>query len=164
MASLIQKTIRIAGFTLIELLMSILVVAVLSTVAISQFIDFGSDAKVAVTKERLNSLKTSIVGDARFVASGQYSNAGYESHCQAPPTSLSDLVTMPVAGPCNVVYDPFLKKGWRGPYVSSTESHWNKDAWGTALEYFVVGPPVRTIRSCGPNLTCGDTDDVSLTF
>jgi hypothetical protein len=133
-------------------------------VAISQFVNFGKDAKAAVTLERLNALKTAINGDPRMVSAGQFANAGYEAHCQAPPTSLTDLVTQPAAGVCAATYNPFQKTGWRGPYVSSSDASWNKDAWGTAFEYFVAGPPARTIRSCGPDLTCGNTDDISVTF
>ena len=153
-----------SGFTLIELLMAIAIVAILSSVAISQFVDFSRDAKTSVTQERLNALKTAIIGDSRFFAAGQYSNAGFESHCQAPPVSLNDLITQPTTGVCATGYNPFQKVGWRGPYVSSSDPSWNKDAWGTALEYFVVGPPARTIRSCGPDLICGNSDDISVTF
>ena len=159
-----MKNFTATGFTLIELLMTISIVAVLSTVAITQFADFGKDARAAVTKERLSALKIAIMGDSRLVSNGQYSNAGFVAHCLAPPATLDDLITRPASGVCSVVYDPFQKRGWRGPYVSSSEMSWNKDAWGTLFEYFVTGPPVRTIRSCGADLVCGNSDDLNVTF
>ena len=153
-----------AGFTLIEILMVVMLIGILSAVGITQFVNFNRDAKAAVTVEKLNVLKTAIVGDPKFVSAGQFTNAGFESHCLAPPATLTDLTVMPGAGTCAVAYDPFAKRGWRGPYISNTDPAWNKDAWGAAIEYFVLGPPVRTIRSCGPDLICGNTDDLSVTF
>jgi prepilin-type N-terminal cleavage/methylation domain-containing protein len=155
---------NLAGFTLIELLMTLTVIAILSAVAVSQFVNFSGDAKNAVTLERLNALKAAINGDPRLVSAGQYASAGYEAHCLAPPSTLTDLITEPTSGACAAVYDPYQKVGWRGPYVSGGSTTWNQDAWGTAFQYFVVGPPARTIRSCGPDLTCGTSDDISVTF
>ena len=155
---------KMSGFTLVEILMVIILIGILSTVGITQFINFNRDAKSAVTTEKLNALKTAITGDPRFVSGGQLTNAGFEGHCLAPPASLPDLITLPASGTCAVAYDPFAKRGWRGPYVSASDPNWNKDAWGSAIEYFVVGPPARTIRSCGPDLICGNSDDLSVSF
>jgi prepilin-type N-terminal cleavage/methylation domain-containing protein len=153
-----------AGFTLVEILMVIMLVGILTTMAISGFHDFSSDARTVVTRERLNSIKAALVGDARFVSAGTFTKPGYEAHCLGSPTSLSDLVTMPGAGVCATAYDPFTKRGWRGPYVDGTVANWNADGWSTPFEYFSVGPPARTLRSCGPDLTCGTADDISVTF
>ena len=153
-----------AGFTLIEILMVLVLVAILSRMAISQFVNFNLDAQTQVTKDKLNSLKTAIIGDARLVSAGKYSKQGYESHCLGPPAAvLTDLNTMPAAGTCSVVYDPFTKRGWRGPYVSTaaTDPNWNKDAWGTTITYTFA---TRTIKSCGPDAVCGNADDISVTF
>jgi len=152
------------GFTLVEALMVILILGILATIGVTQFTDFSKDARTAVTNEKLVAIKLAIIGDPHFYAGGEYTKPGYQAHCGAPPVTLNDLITMPGAGACSTVYDPFLKTGWRGPYLSSTDSSWNQDGWGTTLEYFVTGPPVRTIRSCGPDKICGNTDDLSLTF
>ncbi len=152
------------GFTLIELLMVLTLMAILATIGITQYVNFSQDAQIAVTKEKLNVIKTAINGDARFVAAGTSTKQGYEAHCLAPPSVITDLVTMPGSGTCSAVYDPFTKQGWRGPYVSTTDPKWNFDAWGTAIQYFNAGPPARTIRSCGPDKTCGNADDISITF
>jgi prepilin-type N-terminal cleavage/methylation domain-containing protein len=158
------KTIELRGFTMIEMLMVILLVSILSLTVASQFIDMSPEAKTAVTRERMNTLKAAIVGDGRMVSNGKYTKQGYETHCVGLPSTLTDLITQPAAGTCSSVYDPFTKRGWRGPYVSSTDSNWNKDAWGTALVYYSAGPPARTLRSCGPNATCGNADDIDITF
>ena len=159
-----QVAMHSVGLTLVEVLMTVLVLSILTMIGITQFTDFNNDARIAVTAEKLNALKTAIMGDPHFYASGEYTKQGYQAHCGAPPTTLNDLITMPGAGTCATVYDPFLKTGWRGPYISNTDPSWNKDAWGTTIEYYVAGPPARTIRSCGPDKTCGNADDISITF
>ncbi|NDG84654.1 MAG: type II secretion system protein, partial [Proteobacteria bacterium] len=68
------------GFTLIELLMVILVVVILATIGVTQFIDYGTDARIAVTKDRLNQIRTAILGDPRLVSGGVYTNPGYFGH------------------------------------------------------------------------------------
>jgi prepilin-type N-terminal cleavage/methylation domain-containing protein len=153
-----------SGFTLIEVLLTILLVSILATVAIAQFVNLGNDAKSAVTSDRMNALKMGIIGDGRYNTAGQLTKIGYEANCLGLPSTLTDLITQPTSGTCTAAYDPFLKRGWRGPYVSATDPNWNKDAWGTALQYFNTGPPVRTLRSCGPDLICGTGDDLTLTF
>ena len=155
---------RSDGFSLVELLMSIVVLSALATIGIDQFSDFSKDAKTAVTNDKLMALKSAIVGDTHFFSGGEYTKQGFQSHCGAPPTSLTNLITMPGAGTCSVIYNAFTKIGWRGPYVSNTDTSWNKDGWGTTIEYFVLGPPVRTIRSCGPDKICGNTDDLTVTY
>lgn len=152
------------GFTLIEIMMVLLLLGILTRIAITAFTDFSTEAKTTVSRDKMNAIKSAIVGDARFVAGGKYTKQGYEAHCLAPPTLLTDLPTMPGAGTCSVVYDPFTKRGWRGPYVSTTDTNWNKDGWGTTFEYYVAGPPARTIRSCGVDATCGNADDITITY
>ena len=144
--------------------MVLTVTAILATVGINSFVTFSEDAKKAVTQEKLNALKAAIIGDPRFVDAGKYLKLGYESQCGGLPSSLTDLITMPAAGTCSTVYDPFLKTGWRGPYVNSSDPNWNLDGWGITIEYFSSGPPARTLRSCGPDKTCGTADDISVTF
>jgi len=165
-----------AGFTLIELLMAISIISILAVVGVTQFSDFGTDAKKALTMEKLMALKVAIDGDPHFYAAGEFSKAGFQANCGAAPAvalpataaQLTDLITMPSSGTCATVYDPFTKLGWRGPYVSTTDSSWNKDAWGTYIEYSINAPltipATGTLLSCGPDLTCGNSDDISVTF
>lgn len=146
-----------SAFTLVETLMVILLVAILTTVVLPQFVDFKNDAKSKVTQAKLAALKKAIVGDPGQVANGSFINAGFENHIGAPPADLSELATQGAYDN----YDPFTHRGWRGPYIDTTVGDWDKDAWGTTLEYDDGG---RVITSCGVDLTCGNSDDLFVTF
>jgi len=145
------------GFTLIEILMVILLVGIVSAVVVPQYISFKEDAKKTVTQNRLSELKVAIIGDSRLVSQGEFLKPGFEANVGSVPTSLNDLV----AQGSYANYDPFSKRGWRGPYVSTAEPNWDKDAWGTNFSYSAA---TRTITSCGKDKTCGNTDDIVVNF
>lgn len=147
-----------SGFTVVEILMVILLVGIISTVAIPQFIDFSDEASGTVTQERLVALKTAIIGDARAISSqGQYLQPGFVNHLGTLPASLNDLRVQGTYPS----YDAFRKTGWRGPYISTTVPDWNLDGWKVPLQYSAT---TRTIRSCGPDKTCGSSDDITIQF
>lgn len=149
--------IKSRGFTLIEVLMVLFLVALLSAIAVPTFNTFGDGARETVTKQKLLDIKRAIVGDPRAVVQGQYVNPGFESHMGTAPTSLTVLTTQGA----QVTYNPFTKKGWRGPYISSTATDWNKDGWGTTI---VIDGVARTLTSYGPNKAAGGGDDIVVNF
>lgn len=134
-----------------------IVVAILAVVAIPQFVNFGSDAKDAVSRTRLKEIRMAIVGDPQAIAGGVYTKAGFEKDLAALPTALSELGVIG-AYPA---YDPFTKIGWRGPYVDTSVPDWNKDAWGTTFSYSAGG---RTLTSYGPDKASGGGDDITVSF
>jgi len=145
------------GFTLIEILMVLILLAVISAVSIPSVINLSNNAKITVTTERLNEIKRAIVGDSRRVANGEYINPGFETNMGSLPTALTDLTTQGAQS----TYNPFTKRGWRGPYISDTSSTWNQDAWGTTIVYSSGG---RSLTSYGPNKAAGGGDDIVITF
>src|SRR5687768_17511866 len=80
-----------SGFTLIEILMVLLLLGIITRIAVVQFTNFTYEAKAAVTRERMNSIKVAIVGDSRFVSHGKHTKPGFEFHCLAAPAAITDL-------------------------------------------------------------------------
>lgn len=146
-----------AGFTLVEILMVILIVGIMSAVVVPNYIDFSGEAKSATTKQKLTDFKMAITGDPRAVANGTYLQPGFENQVGSLPATINDLR---VQG-AYAAYDPFTKRGWRGPYISTSDANWDKDSWGTTITYTSA---TRTLRSCGPDKTCGNADDLTLPF
>lgn len=142
--------------------MALAIVAILSTVAVTQFTNFSKDAQIAVTKERMNTIRVAIKGDARMVQNGQFVRPGFEAHIgklpgvitsQIDATALNELVENPGD------YDDYsvvTKLGWRGPYLSDSDADWHKDAWGNEFSYDPVG---KTLTSMGPDGDLATTDD-----
>jgi len=145
------------GFTLIEILMVIVLVAIIASVGSAVFIDFSDDARKSVTTERLTQLKSAISGDARLKSGGRYLKPGFENDIGNLPTSLDDLIQQGSF----TNYNPFSKRGWRGPYVNKNVSGWNLDAWGNALIY---DSTARTLTSYGKDNAPGGSDDIVINF
>ena len=137
--------------------MLMVLVGIMMSVALPQFLDFSEEAREAVTTERMNQIKIAIVGDPRLRANGMYLKPGFEAHMGSVPTALTELTTQGA----QTSYDPYTKTGWRGPYITTTDSDWSNDGWGTALVYSSGG---RTITSYGPDEAAGGGDDIVVSF
>lgn len=84
-------------------------------------------------------------------------------HGGVGPPTLANLVTL-VAPPCAVDTNsasPTYRtiQGWCGPYVdvsvSQNPNGYMIDEWGTTITFTPT-----EVRSCGPNRSCGDADDI----
>lgn len=88
--------------------------------------------------------------------------ARYRSFAGSAPTSLDALVNPPAGATCAPDVNPSSAtfrqlRGWCGPYVPTEfGDNFMRDAWGTLLNF------TTTIRSCGPNRSCGDGDDINV--
>lgn len=130
---------------------------VLSAVALPQFIDFSKEAKTNVTAQKLADFKVAIVGDPHAIANGVYTQPGFLGNMGVVPTALTELTTQGALP----AYDPFNRTGWRGPYVSTSDTNWNRDAWLTLIQY---NSGTRTLTSCGPDKVCANGDDIIVQF
>ncbi len=148
------------GFTLIETILTILLIAIMASVSLPNFMNLGDEARTATTKDRLAALKRGIVGDSRLSAGGVYTFPGFKADLGRLPTSLGELTGQGALS----TYDPLNRTGWRGPYVdSSALTAYGTDAWGTAI-VFSTSPQI--LRSWGPNKSndAGASDDITLSY
>lgn len=85
-------------------------------------------------------------------------------HAGTAPTALVDLVTTTgaacAADTNNLSATYRTLQGWCGPYLdrafTGDPSDYKTDGWGTEFDYNGVN-----LKSCGPNKTCGNGDDLS---
>lgn len=151
---------RLGGFTAIEILMTIGLIAIVSAVGVTQYINYKDDARRATTQKAITELKSIIRGNSELTINGQFAMQGYLTDMGRYPASLDELV---VKG-AQADFNPHIKKGWKGPYVNPNVNNWNLDGWGTALLY---DNSELTITSCGPDKICGDAnaaDDIVMTM
>jgi len=132
-----------AGFTLVELVIIIVVLGIIAAVAIPRIGSILESSKVGATRDELNRIKQSIIGDPRIVAGGEYADPGFEGDVGFPPSRLQDLIRKPDSIP---VYDKLTRFGWNGPYIDSTDNYYLYDAWDSLYQY---DPTNRTLTSTG---------------
>lgn len=141
------------GFTLIELVIVIVVLGILAAFAFPRFTTMSASAKIAATKEEMNTLKRAIVGNPAATAGGEYVDRGFEGDVGFAPTRLLDLAAKPDSV---AVYDKLTRLGWNGPYIDSANGLYLKDAWGVD---YVYDASTRRLKSVG-----GGSDSIVMTF
>ncbi len=149
---------------MIEVLLTITMLSVLLMIGIPQFTDLSTDAKKAVTRDRMSAIREALVGDPRLVSGGVYTKPGYYGNCLRLPADIQYLVTQPAVAsesPCDSTYNPLTRLGWNGAYLDTLGGDWIKDGWSTTIVY---DSSARSLNSCGPNTSCGDSDDITLSF
>ncbi len=132
-----------AGFTLVELVIIIVVLGIIAAVAVPRMGSILENSKTGATREEMNRIKQSIIGDSRIVAGGEYADPGFEGDVGFPPSQLRDLVRKPDSIPA---YDKLTRFGWNGPYIDSTGDYYLHDAWDSLYQY---DPGARTLTSVG---------------
>gem|GEM_PF-5322463 len=109
-------------------------------------------ARTLVTRQRLTDLKSAI-------------QKYYGDHGGFYPVLL-DLLQLDEGIPCELDNDSgsstYLQlQGWCGPYLDSVfaedSNDFQTDGWGTAFDY---DPVSGSVKSCGPDRTCGNGDDL----
>ena len=137
-----------SGQSFIALLFGLAVLAIASAGVFSMVTVADQTARETETQARLDLWKSAI--------------QTYASHnAAALPATLATLQGTVTA--CSVAASGKLS-GYCGPYIGSTSfsaAELRKDSWGTDLVY---DSAARTLKSCGANRTCGNTDDLQVSF
>ena len=100
------------AFTLIELLIVVLIIAILAAIAIPNFLEYQTRAKVARVKSDQRTMATAF--EAYCVDEGTYPFPRWESYATADQTSLAraftgfNCLTSPIAYLPNIPRDPFV--------------------------------------------------------
>lgn len=146
-----------AGFGLMQVMFILVGIAIAASVAVMNSAQEDSSAGGAITYARFDKIRAAA---SRYRADGN----------GTPPT-LDALTTAPsgaaACAPDTVPGSSTFRqlRGWCGPYLDRDPAgadQLKRDGWRTALQY--NGLTGTTLRSCGPNRVCGDTDDITTTL
>jgi len=147
----VSKAIK-KGFTLIELLIVVAIIAILAAIAVPNFLEAQTRAKVSRARADMRSLATAL--EAYFTDNNAYPKANnngtavYDSVAAAAPGGAANSVvlerlTTPVAYITSVFQDPFLTKFRSGSVTAATGEYTPVAATNTEVsffKYFTPGP------------------------
>jgi hypothetical protein len=141
------------GMTLMSVLLIIFVLGLVATLGYLAPLPQVSQSQSQRTIDRMQVIKIAVTN--------------YRKNFSSNPSTLDALVTpgTPACAVDSVSTSSFYqqRRGWCGPYidraVEQDPSSFKTDGWGTVFQYDAI-----TVVSCGPNRTCGDADDISLTL
>lgn len=142
-----------AGFTLIELLIVVAIIAILAAIAIPNFLQAQTRAKVSRAQADMRSISTGL--EAYYVDNNEYPPGHDENDVMIPYDERLNPLTTPIAYITSVPLDPFQESrpGWSG----YDERRGNYDYWPmmyiTPPRYHEVfgGPITWQLLSPGPD-------------
>ncbi|MDH3890254.1 MAG: prepilin-type N-terminal cleavage/methylation domain-containing protein [candidate division Zixibacteria bacterium] len=117
-----------SGFTLIEVIIVVVIGAILASVALRSAITLSDTAKVEETKQELQALAFSMVGNPALANNSVRSDFGYVGDVGALPPDLDALKS-----------NPGGYSTWNGPYIvdefTQKVDDYKTDAWGVNYDY-----------------------------
>lgn len=155
---------RERGWSLVELLVVISVLGIILAFFVPPIVSrITTHTKRVATQQELRVIRDGIAGDADMQVGGEMVATGFRNDVGRLPRSLIELATNnPFEGIYSRVmyvgketipgWDPYLKRGWNGPYVREDGNlSYLDDAWGVPYRYTVEGNETLGIESAGPD-------------
>jgi prepilin-type N-terminal cleavage/methylation domain-containing protein len=152
------------GFTLIELLVVIsilgILLAFLAPIVVGRI---TTNARRTATLQEMRMLRDAIAGNPDVTVGGEMVSTGFKNDVGRWPRHLIELATKdpfvppygPITYPGKTVlpdWDPYLKKGWNGPYIREDGNmSYLHDKWGTDYRFYIEGADTLGLSSAGPN-------------
>jgi prepilin-type N-terminal cleavage/methylation domain-containing protein len=171
------------GFTLVELLVVISVLGIILAFFVPTIVGrITTNARRTATIQEMRMLRDAIAGNPDFTMGGEMVVTGFKNDYGRWPRNLIELVTKdPFVDPYTpfnytgketlATWDPYIKKGWNGPYVREDGNFgYMSDAWMTDYRFFAEGSDTLALWSAGPDqLFLGDPgaqelDDIKVYF
>jgi len=172
------------GFTLVELLVVISVLGIILAFFVPPIVGrVTTNARRVATLQEMRMLRDAIAGDPDIRMAGEMVVTGFKNDIGRWPRDLVELATSdpdtgiyvgrPYPGKTKLpAWDPYLKKGWNGPYVREDGNMgYTEDAWGVDYRFYVKGTETLGLQSAGAdNLFyqvdpgANDSDDVWVMF
>lgn len=152
------------GWSLVELLVVISVLGIILAFFVPPIVSrITTHSRRVQTQQELDVLRDAIAGNPGATIGGQVVQMGFKQDVGRLPRHLIELATHdPFSGIYqNVNYigkevipewDPYLKKGWNGPYVREDGNlSYTEDAWGILYRYIVEDNETLGLESAGPD-------------
>jgi prepilin-type N-terminal cleavage/methylation domain-containing protein len=170
------------GFTLVELLVVISVLGTILAFFVPTIVGrVTTNARRTATIQEMRMLRDAIAGNADLTMGGEMVITGFKNDVGRWPRDLVELATKNPFEPGYPPYpgketlpnwDPYLKKGWNGPYVREDGNMgYRSDAWGVDYRLYAEGSETLALWSAGPNMLFlgdpgggNDSDDVRVNF
>jgi prepilin-type N-terminal cleavage/methylation domain-containing protein len=173
------------GFTLVELLVVISVLGIILAFFVPTIVGrITTNARRVATMQEMRVLRDAIAGNPEQTIGGEMVVTGFKNDMGRWPLHLIELVTdHPGDGMYAAItypgkyspleaWDPYLKKGWNGPYVREDGNMaYLEDAWNTDYRFYVVGSEMVGLWSAGPDQLfyhvdpgANDSDDIWVRF
>jgi len=152
------------GFTLVELLVVISVLGILLAFLVPTMISrVATNARRTVTQQEMNVLREAIMGNPDLRVGGEIAGYGFKQDVGRLPRDLVELATrnpfegmyaprMYVGKETLPAWDPYIKRGWNGPYIREDgQMGYLYDAWGTEYRFLVENNETVGLVSAGPD-------------
>ncbi|MBN2536660.1 prepilin-type N-terminal cleavage/methylation domain-containing protein [candidate division WOR-3 bacterium] len=152
------------GWSLVELLVVISVLGIILAFFVPPIVSrVTTHARVVSTQQEMNMLREAIAGNSDVIAGGQLVSTGFRNDVGRLPRSLVELATrnpfdtlyarvMYVGKETLPAWDPYIKKGWNGPYVREDgDMGYMDDVWGVPYRFIVENNETLGLESAGPD-------------